>query len=293
MHSPRPQRKPRADESQLALPLAWLGEDEFLRALRARGVDGVLRVRFRPNRTRLISLSADSASLNLHECFRSAPDPVIDAIAAFLRAGHGSREQRAAVRAMRGFSEGQLPEAAEPPLRIRARAGTGPQRDFLAEAYRRLNAHLFEGRLPEDLPLRWSDRMARRYGHVEYRHVNGQAPCISELALNVDLMLPGNERHLLDTLVHEMAHVEAWVLHGQRGHGPIWRRIARRAGCEVRALSHVRIRRRRDADPGHVPDLGRLLARARRSAAAGAWRDIEPEAGASPVDPGSRVAQAG
>ena len=114
--------------------------------------------------------------------------------------------------------------------------------------------------------------MARRLGHVEYRRQRGDVPEISELALNVDLLIEGNEKNLLDTLLHEMAHVEAWVLHGHRGHGAVWRRIAARVGCEVRALSWVRIRRRKDGDVPHVPDLEKLLERARGSAPPGAWR---------------------
>src|SRR5690606_17531903 len=73
---------------------------------------------------------------------------------------------------------------------------------------------------------------------------------VLEIALNVDLMLRANDRHRLDTLLHEMAHAEAYLLHGERGHGAHWRRIARRVSCEPRACSDVRIaRRRRRADP--------------------------------------------
>ncbi|MGH7504539.1 MAG: SprT-like domain-containing protein, partial [Longimicrobiales bacterium] len=49
----------------------------------------------------------------------------------------------------------------------------------------------------------------------------------------------------VDTLLHEMAHAEAWLLHAHREHGRPWRTVARRVGCEARACSTVRIRRRR------------------------------------------------
>ena len=267
MPIPTKKRKPLPDESQLALPLAWLGSDDFIRLLQARGVTGIARVRFKPNRSRLISLSMDHRALNLHECFRGAPDSVLDAIATFLGAPHGSAGQRKAVRVMRVWSAGQAPEdPADAPLRLRASAGTPAQQQFLLEAYRQLNHHLFAGRLPDVIPLRLSSRMARRFGHVEYRRVRGEAREIAELALNVDLLIGGNERHLLDTLLHEMAHVEAWVIHGHRGHGAVWRRIARRLGCEVRALSWVRLRRPRNAGRDHVPDVAALLGRARKHA---------------------------
>lgn len=270
MRLPRRRRGKGTDEAQLGLPLAWLEPDQMIGALRLRGVNGIERVRFKPNRSRLISLSADHRSLNLHECFRGAPEPVLDAIAGFLRAANGSAEQRNAVHVMRRWTEGQTADREDAPVRHRTSAGTPAQQRFLLDAYRRLNRHLFDSRLPDVIPLRLSRRMARRFGHVEYRRTRGTAREIGELALNIDLLIRGNERHLLDTLLHEMAHVEAWVVHGYRGHGAIWRRAAHRVGCEVRALSWVRIRKKRD-DPDHVPDLENLLERARRNAPA-AWQ---------------------
>jgi len=290
MPLPTRRRNARPDEAQLGLPLAWLDPDQVIHALRTRGVNGIERVRFKPNRSRLISLSADHRSLNLHECFRGAPEPVLDAIASFLVAANGTAAQRAAVRVMRRWSEGQVPEGDDAPRRRLASAGTVAQQRFLLEAYGRLNAHLFDGRLPDVIPLRLSRRMARQFGHVEYRRTRGATRGIGELALNLDLLIRGNERHLLDTLLHEMAHVEAWVVHGHRGHGAVWRRSARRVGCEVRALSWVRIRRK-NSDPDHVPDLPLLLDRARRNAP-GAWRSPGPPLDAAGAA-GSRVASTG
>jgi predicted SprT family Zn-dependent metalloprotease len=81
-------------------------------------------------------------------------------------------------------------------------------------------------------------------------------------ALNVDLMLETKEQALVDTLLNDMAHAEAWLMHGHRGHGGVWRAIARRVGCEARACSDMRIRRRRrNTDLTRVPLLpaARLL----------------------------------
>jgi hypothetical protein len=71
---------------------------------------------------------------------------------------------------------------------------------------------------------------------------------VAELALNIDLLLPGNEKALLDTMLHEMAHVEAWLVHGHREHGRIWRDVARRVGCEAKACTHMRLKRRKGGD---------------------------------------------
>jgi hypothetical protein len=268
MTSPRRNRKPRlpADQYQLALPLSWLSESDLIDALRQRGLSGIRRVRYRPNRSRLISLSADRASLNLHECFRGATDVVIDAIAIFLHDATHPAEAREAVRIMRDWSEGQVPvDVFERKRRGRAlSAGTPAQRAFIAAMYRHLNRECFHSRLPDEVTIRLSNRMVRRFGHVEYRRPRNGVRSIVELGLNIDLLLEQNERHLLDTMLHEMAHIEAWVVHGHRGHGEPWQRIARRVGCEDNAASRVRIRRRRfGADDERVPDLDALIATAR------------------------------
>src|SRR5690606_33180444 len=97
-------------------------------------------------------------------------------------------------------------------------------------------------------------------GQIRYDDA-GAERAVLEIALNVDLMLRANDEHRLDTLLHEMAHAEAYLLYGERGHGPRWRRIARRVGCEPRACSAVRIarRRRRDDPVTRVPPPERCL----------------------------------
>jgi hypothetical protein len=241
-------------DQQLSLSLSWLSEEELLGALRARGASFLREVRLRPNRSRLISLSADRQRLNLHECFRAAPARVIDAVAAFATAPARSRAFREAIERMREWHEGQVAEyGLGEPL---ASCGTARQKAYLESVYAQLNASHFDGCLPTDLPIRLSDRMSRRFGHVSYaRTVQGDRK-VAELALNIDLLLPGNERALLDTLLHEMAHVEAWLVWGHRDHGRLWRQIARRVGCEAKACTHMRLRRRHGA--GAVTDVPAL-----------------------------------
>ena len=231
----------------MCLELSWLSEDELLGALRARGAFFLREVRFRPNRSRLISLSADRRRVNLHECFRAAPARVIDAVAAFTTAPARSRAFRDSIEQMREWHEGQVAEhGLGEPL---ASCGTPKQLRYLESAYSRLNTSHFLGALPEPLPIRLSDRMSRRFGHVSYARTTRGDRKVAELALNIDLLLPGNERALVDTLLHEMAHIEAWLVHGHREHGGVWREVARRVGCEAKACTHMRLRRRRSAAP--------------------------------------------
>src|SRR5690606_20012095 len=103
--------------------------------------------------------------------------------------------------------------------------GTPEQRAYLRDLYARLNQARFGGRLPPDIPLRLSDRMRRRLGQIRYDDGAAQR-AVLEIALNVDLMLRANDGQRLDTMLHEMAHAEAYLLHGERGHGAHWRRIA-------------------------------------------------------------------
>lgn len=215
----------------------------MLDALRERGAVSLQRVRFKRNRSRMISLSADHSALNLQECFRAAPGPVLDAVAVFVTAPSANAAFRRAIGRMRRWWEGQEggEQAVDPAAP--SSCATPEQAAFLAVLYARLNRVHFAAALPDDVPLRLSDRMSRRFGHIHYTRRAGQR-AVAEIALNVDLFLRGNERHLEETLLHEMAHAEAWLLHGDRGHGPVWRAIARRVGCEARACSRVRIRRR-------------------------------------------------
>jgi hypothetical protein len=240
-----------ADDHQLSLCLAWLSEEDFAEALHVRGAVGIKRVRFKPNRTRMISLSGDRRSLNIHQCFRAASQDVLDAVAAFIRQPSHSVDYRNAIRRMRAWWDGQVHfedhGANANGMRPRMCCATPEQREFLDRTYERLNHSRFDGRLPSTISIRLSNRMARRFGHVYYAMGREGARLIEEIALNVDLMMEGNEAHLLDTLLHEMAHVEAWLVHGHKDHGSAWRRIADRVGCEAKACSLVRIRRRRGA----------------------------------------------
>lgn len=228
-------------------------EDTFLTELRARGVGGIRRVRFRQNRTRLVSLSRDRRTLHVHVCYRRAPKEILDAIAAFLTTSPRSPRHRGAVAALREWPGAVAGLAAarraRPPVRRAARCcGTPAQLRFLRRLYDRLNRERFGGRLPDDVTLRISERMRRRFGHARLE-ASSRDRRVIELALNVDLFLEGNERELLDTLLHEMAHAEAFLVSGHRGHGAAWKRIAERVGCEPKACTARRIRRRRRGEP--------------------------------------------
>ncbi len=245
-------------------PVRALSPELFLHALRRRHAR-VRAVRFKQNRTRIIALSKDGSTLHVHACFREAPDEVLNAIAVFLKAGRRTIGYRDAIQIMRdywtahGENNGWLHEddaSVVDSVRRLPSAGTAEQLSFLREAYARFNLIHFSGRLPEDFPIRISHRMASRFGHMRYHTTRGGQRIALELAVNQVLFQRGNEANLLDTLLHEMTHVEAWLEYGHKSHGAVWMRIARRVGCEARACSAKIIRRRRRGAPPleRVPD---------------------------------------
>ena len=228
--------------------------DGLLRALQRRGCRRLTAVRFKNNRGRIISLSKDGRTLHVHACFQDADEEVVSAVVTFLKAGRRSYAYREAIRVMRDHFDqhGQkyAPSAEEEDQRVKRDierlpcAGNAEQRAFIREAYARYNSGLFGSKLP-NVKLRLSDRMRSRLGHIRYHTTSAGERIVLELALNIHLMLPGNEAILLDTLLHEMTHMEAWLVHGERAHGPDWKAIAKRVGCEATACSTQVIRRRR------------------------------------------------
>lgn len=213
-------------------------DDPILAALRDRG-SAIRRIRYRENRSVLLSVGRDGTTLNSHACFRDAPPAIVDAIVTTVVAAD-TRARRAARRTLReweGTRRGL--ERARRRKPERERATDGPETAPLRDLYRRFNARRFGGRLPE-IPLRLSGRMTRSLGTIRYGREDGRRSVV-EIAVAQKLLRPENRPALEDTLLHEMAHAEAWLRHGHRGHGRIWRAVARRVGCRPRAVNDVRM----------------------------------------------------
>lgn len=239
-------------------------EEELLRRFRSQGAARLERVTFRRNRSTIWSLTRGGRALNLHEALRAAPEEVVTALGLLAReGGRGRRARRAAerVRAWRPLTEAvrriRREDAGEEGggRALPACAGTAEQGAWLRDAYAHFNRTRFGGRLPADLPLRFSRRMTRSLGHMRPAVDAEGGRVAREIALNLDLLLPGNDAELVDTLLHEMAHVADWLVDGERRHGATWRRWAARAGCTPRTRHHGGFRRRRprSAEVRRVP----------------------------------------
>lgn len=248
-------------------------------ALHKRGVTNVRRVGFRDNRSTILSLSGGGRRLSLHSAFAHATPRILDALAIYLTAGArrtaGFRRASRTIRTWRRLERAMAAERRRtrrrgvgPAGRRMERPAPGPccatlaQRRYLESTYREYNRTLFGGRLPRDVYVRLSSRMSSRLGQVKLWRDRWGRRSVIELALNADLMLPGNDENRTDTLLHEMAHIEAWMVHADGGHGEAWKRIARRVGCIDLACAGRGPRRRGRGQPptDRVPDERRRRA---------------------------------
>jgi len=242
---------------------------EVLDILRSYGAVGLRRVRLKENRATIWSLTQRGRVLNLHAAFASAPARLLRDFVTIANEAH--RPSPAFRRAARRVAEWPPLNRELHRLRIQSRrlqlpgkremgvgpcCGTPAQRVYLRRLYQYLNQTRFNGRLPATIPLRLSNRMRISLGQMVPGLRDGR-PVVVEIALNVDLMLPGNGHARLDTLLHEMAHAADYLFDGQTGHGETWRKWARRAGCVAQACttSPIRRRRRRDHTVTRVPPL--------------------------------------
>jgi len=239
-----------------------LTPQEFLFELQRRGARRLSRVSFRRNRSIIWSLTQRGRVLNVHVAYGSATEELLDAFAVLAR--EGGIRSRAARRAAN--TVGAWPAvgyALQEARAARENGLSGPccatpeQSRYLKALYRYFNQTRFERRLPDSIPVRLSSRMVSSLGHMLPADESGLPRRVAEIALNVDLMLPGNGAERLDTLLHEMAHAADYLESGNRGHGASWRAWARRVGARPDRIYErpVARRRRRRTRVTRVPPL--------------------------------------
>lgn len=230
---------------------------EILGIMRESGALRLERVVLRSNVSRIWSLSPDGRTLNLHVAFAEAPKRLLRDFATIVRDGGEltPRCQRAMARVERWppleaqqrrlrDRRRRWSEAADRALGAGPCCGTPAQRLYLRRLYAYLNETRFGGRLPRRMPLRFSNRMTSCLGHMLPGVMDGRRVVV-EIALNIDLLISGNGRLRLDTMLHEMAHAADYLRNGNLDHGPSWRRIAMQAGCEPVPCTYRPVRRRR------------------------------------------------
>lgn len=203
--------------------------------------------------------------MNVHAAYAAATPALLDAFSTVaIEGGIASARSR---RAAEQISEWPLVGEAIERERERhaARLGQSPthccatpeQRRYLRRLYGYFNWTRFDGALPADIPVRLSHRMRSALGHMLPHELADGSRLVVEIALNCDLMLPGNGAERIDTLLHEMAHAADYLESGSRGHGRSWVAWARRVGCRPTTLYDrpVRYRRSRKDRVTRVPPL--------------------------------------
>lgn len=216
------------------------------------------------------SLTQHGTVLNVHAAYRGASALLLDAFATLaIEGGVGSAASRRAARAVGNWPavadairSARERHVTQPGARITNCSATSAQREYIRTLYRYFNLTRFEGRLPEDVPVRLSGRMKSALGHMLPGQRSDGTRYVVEIALNIDLMLPHNGAERADTLLHEMAHVADYLESGGSGHGASWREWARRIGCRPTTLYErpVQYRARRADRVTRVPPLPTGLA---------------------------------
>ncbi|KAJ6652486.1 hypothetical protein lerEdw1_011456 [Lerista edwardsae] len=101
--------------------------------------------------------------------------------------------------------------------------------DLAQKLYAFYNCSVFEQKLPERMEIVWSKKMRKTAGCC----VSGQQkdPAGQRFArIVLSEKVCDSADRLRDTLIHELCHAAAWLLHGvQDGHGQVWSLYARRS----------------------------------------------------------------
>ncbi|XP_022692926.1 acidic repeat-containing protein-like isoform X2 [Varroa jacobsoni] len=100
--------------------------------------------------------------------------------------------------------------------------------ELTEKLYELFHRIIFQNRFVERLPVSWNNRLLTTAGWcICKKHLDGTK--YSEIELSTKVL--DRPDRLRDTLVHEMCHAGAWIIHGYKGdHGPLFNFWGQRAG---------------------------------------------------------------
>ncbi|XP_041461866.1 acidic repeat-containing protein-like isoform X2 [Lytechinus variegatus] len=98
--------------------------------------------------------------------------------------------------------------------------------ELTQKLFKLYNESIFESKLPSDFSITWNNRMRKTAGFCFYKKRLGDRTARIELSVKVC----DSAERLRDTLVHELCHAAAWLIHGvSDGHGKFWKYWAAKA----------------------------------------------------------------
>lgn len=214
----------RRDQQQLELAFDGVPVNgaELLARLRALGMGSAIQ-KVRLTRNRMVMVSFSGHELRIHEGYLLAPEPVLRAVVAFVRAR--SRADRARARAeILGFP---VSRPASPRRRApRTAAADEELARELYEWHERYNARHFGGSL-SPVAIRVSRRMKTRLGHYTARSSGGEP---AEIAISRSHVQRHGWEEARHTLLHEMVHQWQDESGHPIDHGATFRARAREVG---------------------------------------------------------------
>lgn len=214
---------------------------ELLSRLRALGIGGAIQ-KVRLTRNRMVMVSFSGHELRIHEGYLQAPEPVLRAVVAFVRARSRAERARARAEILRFPVERPAATRRRGP---RTAAGDEALARELYECHGLYNARYFGGLL-RPIAIRVSRRMKTRLGHYTARSSSGDPAEIAISSSHVNRHGWEEARH---TLLHEMVHQWQDESGHPIDHGATFRAKAREVGITPFARRTVVPQGQRGAAP--------------------------------------------
>nr|CAD7423274.1 unnamed protein product [Timema monikensis] len=114
--------------------------------------------------------------------------------------------------------------------------------ELCSKLFKLYNEQVFDNQLPHDMSVTWNVRMKKTAGYCYNRRiVNSSGVKLRSSRIVLSTKVIGTPDRLRDTLIHEMCHAAAWVVDDVRdGHGPLWKKWAKRAIAQFPELPAIR-----------------------------------------------------
>ncbi|XP_011140001.1 uncharacterized protein LOC105183501 isoform X2 [Harpegnathos saltator] len=114
--------------------------------------------------------------------------------------------------------------------------------ELCKKLYKLYNEKVFDGQLPQDLPIEWNIRMRGTAGYCyNKKSVRSLTGVVKSSRIVLATKILDTPDRLRDTLIHEMCHAASWLINNvSDGHGPFWTKWANTAMRTFPELPQIR-----------------------------------------------------